>query len=191
MKKVFQAILTKPPCVVLYSLVFKWLVYVRLSIGPVFEWSENRTEKSLFMVQNVRYIWMVRQVTWPYHLNTGYPPILSGIQMNPVFRCSVFRWLLFLVYKNFIFLLNRSPNFFGTLFPIWKSWSRKPMLAPKCSSGTREQRKLCLFRSRKERPWTSHRQTLTWRSSNYIDSWACTYLKASSNQDQCRLLPKY
>ena len=30
--------------------------YVRLTMGPVFEWwSENRTEKSLFVAQNVWY----------------------------------------------------------------------------------------------------------------------------------------
>ena len=35
-------------------------------------------------------IQMVRQGTWPYHLNTRHPYCL-------VFRCSVFRWLLYMV----------------------------------------------------------------------------------------------
>ena len=33
---------------------------------------------------------IVRQVMWPYHLNTGHPH-------SPVFRCSVFRWLLYIL----------------------------------------------------------------------------------------------
>ena len=49
-------------------------------------WSENRTEKSLFMVQNV---WFSNgqlsyvTLTLPFEYQI---PILSGIQMNPVFR---------------------------------------------------------------------------------------------------------
>ena len=48
-------------------------------------------------------IQMVSQVTWlPFEYRT---PILSSIQMNPVFRCSVFRWLL--IFKYLAFWLSR------------------------------------------------------------------------------------
>ena len=56
---------------------------------PVFKWW---SEKSLIMVQNVRYLNdPPSHMTFPFEYQT---PILSGIQMNPVFRCWVFRWLL-------------------------------------------------------------------------------------------------
>ena len=56
-------------------------------------WSENRTEKSLFMIQNVQYLKVPpSHMTLPFKYWT---PKLSGIQMNPVFRCLVFRWLLY------------------------------------------------------------------------------------------------
>ena len=52
-----------------------------VDLCPVVKWwSENRSEKSLFMVQ-MSGIWMVRQVTWLYHLNTRHP------------YCLVFRWI--------------------------------------------------------------------------------------------------
>ena len=41
-------------------------------------------------------IWMVRQVTWLYHLNTRCP-------YYPVFRCSVFRWILYYIFFWFRF----------------------------------------------------------------------------------------
>ena len=43
-------------------------------------------------------VWMIRQVTWLNYLNTGHP-YCPGIQMNPVFRCWVFRWSLYLTLK--------------------------------------------------------------------------------------------
>ena len=65
-----------------------------LSNSLVFEWgSENRTKKTLFMVQNVRYSnGLLSQMTLPFEYRT---PQLSGIQVNPVFGCLVFRWLLY------------------------------------------------------------------------------------------------
>ena len=56
---------------------------VRLLNDPVFKrWSENRTEKSLFMVQNVKYIGMVLQAMWLYHLNmdTHTVDLRTGIE---------------------------------------------------------------------------------------------------------------
>ena len=41
-------------------------------------------------------IWMVHQVAWLFEYRT---PKLSGIQMNLVFRCWVFRWLLYKFYE--------------------------------------------------------------------------------------------
>ena len=55
-------------------------------------WSENWTEKACLWskMSGVR---IVRQVMWlPFEYWT---PILSGIQMNLVLRCWVFRWLLY------------------------------------------------------------------------------------------------
>ena len=49
-------------------------------------------EKSLMMSQNVRYMNDASQMTLAFDYWT---PILSSIQMNPVFRCSVIRWLLY------------------------------------------------------------------------------------------------
>ena len=58
---------------------------VQLSNGAVFEWwSENQTEKTLFMVQNVRYSnGPNSQVTLPFEYWT---PILSCIQIVTVVR---------------------------------------------------------------------------------------------------------
>ena len=69
------------------------LCKVRLSNGPVFKWwSENRTEKSLFIVLDVQYLnGPPSHVTLPFEYWTS---ILSGIQMNPIFKFLVFRWLL-------------------------------------------------------------------------------------------------
>ena len=49
-------------------------------------WSENRTEKACKW-SKMSGIWMVHQVMWLYHLNTGHP-------YCPLFRYSIFRWLL-------------------------------------------------------------------------------------------------
>ena len=72
-------------------------------------------EKSLIMVQNVLYLsGPPSHVTLPFEYST---PILSGIQMNPVFMSSVFRWLLyfitFLRYTDEIhfLLLAKTPTF--------------------------------------------------------------------------------
>ena len=62
------------------SLVFKRQIRVQLSNCRVIEWwSENRTEKSLIMIQNVRY--------------SNCPPSQANVPF--VFRCLVFRWLLY------------------------------------------------------------------------------------------------
>ena len=51
------------------------------------------------MVQNVQYLnGPPSHVTLPFEYLT---PILSGIQMNLVFRCSVFRWLLWCIIQIF------------------------------------------------------------------------------------------
>ena len=45
--------------------------------------------KKACLWSKVSSIWMFNHVTWLYHLNTGRP-------YYPVFRCLVFRWLLYL-----------------------------------------------------------------------------------------------
>ena len=59
-------------------------------------WSENRSEKNLFMVQIVRYF-----NGPPSHMTVLIEyrtPILFGIQMNLVFKCLVFRWLQYTIF---------------------------------------------------------------------------------------------
>ena len=88
--------------------------------------------KSLLMVQNVR-VWMVRQVTWlPFEFLT---PMLSGFQKNPVFTCSVFRWLLYNIVtnnprglnyeslKNVYFTDNHGRIFKGPRAVPWPNWT--------------------------------------------------------------------
>ena len=91
-------------------------------------WSENLTEKSLFMVQNVRYSNVPpSHVTLPFEYRT---PILFSIQMNLVFRCSVFRWLLYLnvqyldpnVYPLFRGLLLGFPLYYFFAVKTSKHW---------------------------------------------------------------------
>ena len=49
--------------------------------------------KSLFIIQSVQYLnGLPSHKTLPFEYRI---PILSGIQMIPEYRCSVFRWLLF------------------------------------------------------------------------------------------------
>ena len=56
-------------------------------------YSNGGLKKGLLMVQNVRYSnGLPSLVILPFEYQT---PILSSIQMNLVFRCWVFRWLLY------------------------------------------------------------------------------------------------
>ena len=61
------------------------------------------------MVQNV---WNLNgapsHVTLPFEYQT---PKLSSIQMNPVFTCSIFRWLLFWTLKSLVFGYFRCLSF--------------------------------------------------------------------------------
>ena len=52
-------------------------------------WSENRTEKASFW-SKISGIWMVRQVTWHYHLNNRHP-------YCRVFRCIRYSGVRYLV----------------------------------------------------------------------------------------------
>ena len=59
-----------------------------VDLCPIFKlWSESRTDETCSWSKMLG-IWMVRQVTWPYHLNTGHPYCCS-IQMNPVFSIQM------------------------------------------------------------------------------------------------------
>ena len=73
-------------------------------------------KKILFMVQNVQYSNSPpSHVTLPFEYRTH---ILSGIQLNPVFMCSVFRWLL---YFEVLTLLHLFQSFLEFLFKTFKS----------------------------------------------------------------------
>ena len=68
-----------------------WKLKIRLSNGRVLKWwSENQTEKSLIMIQNVCYSsGRPSHVTLPFEYQNG------NTEYCPVFRCSVFNWLLY------------------------------------------------------------------------------------------------
>ena len=52
------------------------------------------------MVQNFRYSnGPPSHVTLPFEYR---PPILFSIQMNPVFKCLVFRWLLYIINQFYL-----------------------------------------------------------------------------------------
>ena len=95
-------------CLVIFSPILPDCKYNRPTQNSlVFEWwSENWTEKSLFMVLNVRY--------WndlPSHVTLSFEywtPTLSGIKMDPVLRCLVFRWLLYSAMNRVIQLWNKQ-----------------------------------------------------------------------------------
>ena len=80
-----------------------------VDLCPVVKWSGIQMEvwkpdwKKCCLWSKKSGIQMARQVTWLYHLNTGQP-------YCPVFRCSVFRWLLYLLKNasNKFLLLNYS-----------------------------------------------------------------------------------
>ena len=77
--------------------------------------------KSLFMVQNVWYTnGPPSHLTLPFEYRTL---ILSGIQMNLVFRCWVFRWLL---YYNNQFMAGITVVWF--CFLITYRWSKTTLL---------------------------------------------------------------
>ena len=85
-----------------------------VDLCPVFKWSGFQMViwkpdwKSLFMVHNGGFLNGL-----PSHMILTFEyrtPILSGIQMNPVFKCSVIRWFLFNVSIN-----NCRCN-------IWNQW---------------------------------------------------------------------
>ena len=85
-----------------------------VDLCPVVKWSSiqmvvwKRTEKSLFMVQNVQYLNVSpSHVTFPFEYRT---PRLS------VFKCSVFRWLLYL----------QPPELFRLWFPAVRTWPCLP-----------------------------------------------------------------
>ena len=72
-------------------------------------WSENRTEESLLKIQNVKYSnGPLSHMTLPFEY---WIPILSGVQMDLVFRCSVCRWLLYL---DLGLDSSRKPHLLGT-----------------------------------------------------------------------------
>ena len=76
------------------SLVFKWLICVRLSNGPVFKcWSENWTECSLLVVQNVRY-----SNGPPSHVTTILIPDTHDFQFSDEFGILVFGIQMVTVY---------------------------------------------------------------------------------------------
>ena len=86
--------------------VFEWMFGIQAPTGiqmidlcPVVKWSDI-----LMVVWKPNCKKPVNVSKCPMFLRSAKSrdrtPILTGIQMNPVFRCSVFRWLLFPILAN-------------------------------------------------------------------------------------------
>ena len=73
--------------------MFEWWICVQLSNGPVFEWwPENQTEKSLFMVQNVRSAKSHDLTIWIPDTHTVRYSDESDIQVFSIQMVTVFKW---------------------------------------------------------------------------------------------------
>ena len=78
-----------------------------MNIGLVFKWwFENWTEKSLFMVQNVRYLnGLPSHITLPFVYQTL---LLSGIQVSLLFSCSLCSQIPTVQFKLFFYSSSLS-----------------------------------------------------------------------------------